>query len=99
VGAGLVGVFAAEFVAELAGGELTGGLFRATVVGLFEDESGLVASPGGLFRATVVDLFEDESGLVASLGALLIFALSGRFCVAAGRAGAGASPAALSGAG
>src|SRR5215475_10529636 len=77
-GAGLVGVFAAEFVPELVDAELTGGL--------------------GLVRATVVGLLAAESGLGASAGGLLRFALSGRFCVA-GRAGAGASPAALLGAG
>ena len=63
VGAGLVGVFAAEFVAGLAGAELTaselaGGLVRATVVGLLgAGDSAGGASPALLLRAAVVGPF------------------------------------------
>src|SRR5262245_4073527 len=94
-GAGLVGVFAAEFVAGLAGAELTGGLVRATVVVLLAAESGLEASAGGLLRVALSGrcCVSGRTGAGASPAAL-----SGRFCVA-GRTGAGASPAALLGAG
>ena len=100
VGAGLVGVFAGESVVELAATELTGGLVRATVVGLLGSESVLAASPGALLIFALSGRFcvAGRTGAGASPGALLIFALSGRFCVA-GRTGAGASPESLLGAG
>src|SRR5262249_59496665 len=93
VGAGLGGVFAAEFVVESAATELAGGLVRATVVGLLGAESGFGASPEALLRFALSGRFcvAGRTGAGASPEELLISALSGRFC-SAGRTRAGSSP-------